>query len=150
MPCSAASSPAFVLAGMSDNRHVRPADAKLILDALNIGEDGALILGLILVTSACGNHLGEGVKDNHPAVIAFVLLVFNKLHLETSMRRYRFRQNWQKPRKICDTLISYPYFFQPNPTPPLPYAFESGTPYVPPPAKPDEPLIPDRGFDGPA
>jgi hypothetical protein len=30
-----------------------------------------------------------------------------------------------------------------------PYTYENGTPYVPP-AKPEEPSIPDNGFDGPA
>jgi len=37
----------------------------------------------------------------------------------------------------------------PSVAPDLPYIFENGTPFVPP-AKSDEPFVPDRGFDGPA
>jgi hypothetical protein len=58
---------------------------------------------------------------------------------------------FEKTREPRDELEPELGLFRDAPSiaPDLPYTFENGTPYIPP-AKPAEPYIPDRGFDGPA
>src|SRR4029077_11268589 len=50
----------------------------LVLDALHVGKDRALVLRLVLVPAAGGNQLGERVEDHQPnAAVIFGLDVAN-------------------------------------------------------------------------